>query len=203
MPQSVKSPLLSPLLVQLQQRLMPFSLSTTIQPAAVLLAITNETQPKILYTLRSKKLNQHAGEVSFAGGKRDDNDTDNIATALRETFEETGILPEKVTILGELPVQYARSGLAVQPIVGLIPPEIELIPEFGEIERLFWGDLATLIHQPLIEYVLDYHGHRIQSPSFIIDNEVVWGLTGRITASLLTIGFDRQIDWHYQITPLT
>ncbi len=192
----------SPLLQQLADRLAKKPLSSDLQPACVLIAITNEASPKILYTLRSNKLNQHAGEVSFAGGKRDATDQDNIATALRETFEETGIFPEQVMIIGELPVQYSRSGLAVQPIVGIIPPDVHLNPEVGEIERLFWADLAILINQPIEIYQLNYHGHFIQSPSFIVDNETVWGLTGRITASLLEIGFDRQIDWNYRVMPL-
>ena len=68
-----------------------------------------------------------------------------------------------------------------------------------EIARLFWADLATLIHQPTIDYAYDLGRQVMVSPSFIIDGETVWGFTGRITASLLEIGFDRQIDWYFNV----
>lgn len=192
----------SSLLNQLAQRLANLPHHTENLPSAVLIAITDEIDPKILYTLRADGLNNHAGEVSFAGGKRDPIDTHNASIALRETWEETGIAPSLVTILGELPMQYAKSGMPVLPIVGVIPPDVLITPEIGEIARVFWGDLATIAEQVTVEYRLDYQGHQIISPSFIVDGETVWGLTGRITASLLEIGFDRNITWEYQITPL-
>lgn len=192
----------SPLLGQLADRLAKLPRHHEPLPSAVLIAITDECNPKILYTLRASHLNHHAGEVSFAGGKRETGDTDNASVALREMWEETGILPAYVTIIGELPFQYAKSGMPVLPIVGVIPPDVVITPEIGEIARVFWGDLATVAEQATVEYRLDYQGHQIVSPSFIVDGETVWGLTGRITASLLEIGFDRDITWDYQIQPI-
>lgn len=193
----------SPLLNQLAERLANIPRHTEPLPSAVLIAITNEEHPKILYTLRASHLNHHAGEVSFAGGKREQNDSDNTSVALREMWEETGISPESVTVIGELPFQHAKSGMPVLPVVGVIPPDVVITPEVGEIARIFWGDLATVAEQATVEYRLDYQGHQIVSPSFIVDGETVWGLTGRITASLLEIGFDRKIAWEYKIKPLS
>lgn len=193
----------SPLLNQLAERLANIPRHTEPLPSAVLIAITNEDHPKILYTLRASHLNHHAGEVSFAGGKREQNDSDNTSVALREMWEETGISPESVTVIGELPFQHAKSGMPVLPVVGVIPPDVVITPEVGEIARIFWGDLATVAEQATVEYRLDYQGHQIVSPSFIVDGETVWGLTGRITASLLEIGFDRKIAWEYKIKPLS
>lgn len=152
--------------------------------------------------MRSADLNHHAGEVSFAGGKREAGDTDNASVALREMWEETGIHPNVVTVIGELPFQHAKSGMPVLPVVGVIPADVMITPEVGEIARVFWGDLATVAEQATVEYRLDYQGHQIISPSFIVDGETVWGLTGRITASLLEIGFDRKIAWDYQMRPI-
>jgi 8-oxo-dGTP pyrophosphatase MutT (NUDIX family) len=197
----------SPLLTQLAQRIAQLPHDPTLQPYAVLVAITDEAQPKILYSLRAAQLRQHAGEVSFAGGRRESYDCDNCATALRETFEETGIAPNLVKVIGELPLHYAKSGRPVKPIVGVIPPDVTLVPETGEIARLFWADLGTLITQPTVDYVYDMHAQQLISPSFIIDGETVWGLTGRITATLLAVGFDRNIDWYFNLqdkqVPLT
>lgn len=192
----------SPLLNQLAERLAKLPRHAEPLPSAVLIAITNETEPKILYTLRAADLNHHAGEVSFAGGKRETGDTDNASVALREMWEETGIHPSLVTIIGELPMQHAKSGMPVLPVIGVISPNVIITPEVGEIARVFWGDLATIAQQVTVEYRLDYQGHQIISPSFIVDGETVWGLTGRITASLLEIGFDRNITWEYQMIPL-
>ena len=189
----------SPLLTQLAERISRLPIDATAQPYAVLIAITDEVYPRILYSLRAAQMRQHAGEVSFPGGRREEIDMSNQATALRETFEETGIHPSQVTILGELPLQFAKSGRPVKPIVGVIPPAVHLIPEAGEIARLFWADLATLISQPTIDYGYDLGSQVMVSPSFIIDGETVWGLTGRITASLLEVGFDRHIDWYFNI----
>lgn len=192
----------SPLLNQLAERLAKIRRHAEPLPSAVLIAITDEENPKILYTLRASHLSHHAGEVSFAGGKREENDTNNASVALREMWEETGISPEFVTVIGELPFQHAKSGMPVLPVVGVIPPDVAITPEVGEIARVFWGDLATVAEQATVEYRLGYQGHQIVSPSFIVDGETVWGLTGRITASLLEIGFDRQIAWEYKMKPL-
>lgn len=195
----------SPLLTQLAERVANIPHDPTPQPYSVLIAITNEAEPKVLYSLRASDMREHAGEVSFAGGRREVFDASNQATALRETYEETGIAPSVVQVIGELPIEYARSGRPVKPIVGVIPSDVNLVPEVGEIARLFWADLATLIEQPTVDYAYDlakYNNKNNQvmiSPCFIIDGETVWGLTGRITASLLEIGFDRKIEWYFNI----
>ena len=102
-----------PLTQQLQQHLR-FSKRKQKADAAVLIAITNEADPKILFTRRSLYMNNHAGEVSFPGGKRDETDTSNIVVALREAWEETALNPFDVTLLGDLPIERSRSGIHVR-----------------------------------------------------------------------------------------
>ena len=175
---------------------------TPIADASVLVAITNEQVPRLLLTRRAGHLNAHAGEVSFAGGKHEPTDGSNVVTALREACEETALPPNQVQILGQLPIQTSKSGMSVRPIVVLIPPAMVLIPELGEIARIFWADFETLIDQPLEEYAIDYPVNKqtmtFLTPSWRVDGETVWGLTGRIIASLLALGFDRHIDWYYR-----
>lgn len=189
----------SPLLNQLAKRLKKQATESQRQPYAVLVLITDEQKPRVLYSLRTTHLKNHAGEVSFVGGRQEDFDKDNHATALREASEETGILPKDVQILGELPIHHTKQGSPVVPVVGVISPDLPLTPQLDEVARLFWADLATLIEQQTIDFIKEYDGVKLRSPAFLIDNETVWGLTGRITASLLQIGFDRKIDWQYQI----
>lgn len=129
---------------RLQQRL---RFSRRIQPAhaAVLIAITDESNPKVLLTRRSAYLSNHAGEVSFPGGKRDPQDTSNIVVALREAYEETALNPFDVQLIGDLPMQKARNGMLVKPIVGLIPPKVQLVPQPTEIDRIFFASLRHLL----------------------------------------------------------
>lgn len=176
---------------------------TPIADASVLVAITNEPTPKLLLTRRAGHLSSHAGQVSFAGGKHESSDGNNIVTALREACEETALPPSQVQIVGQLPTQRSKSGLIVRPIVALVAPDVTYVPELGEIERIFWADFETLITQPTVDYLFPYAQNEqtamVATPSWLIDNETVWGLTGRIIASLLQIAFDRQIEWYYRV----
>ena len=108
-------------LTHILQQHLRFSTRKREAEAAVLIAITDEADPKVLLTRRSVYLSNHAGEVSFPGGKRDPQDTSNIVVALREAQEETALNPFDVRLLGDLPMQKARNGMLVKPIVGLIP----------------------------------------------------------------------------------
>lgn len=173
-----------------------------IADASVLVAITNEAAPRLLLTRRASHLDAHAGEVSFAGGKYEVTDGNNVVTALREACEETALPPSQVQLIGQLPTQTSKSGMSVRPIVALVPPKLILVPELGEIARIFWADFESLIEQPLQEYAIDYpvqgRTMTLLTPSWEVDGETVWGLTGRIIASLLELGFDRQIEWYYR-----
>lgn len=174
-----------------------------IYDASVLVAITNEATPKVLLTRRASHINAHAGEVAFAGGKHEIEDGNNVITALRESYEETALNPHKVQIIGSLPKQKSKTGLSVRPIVALVEPNQTLVAEAGEIARIFWADLAWLIDAPTQDYQRDivHEGKQLslQTPSWEVEGETVWGLTGRVIASLLRIGFDRRIDWYYRV----
>ena len=167
----------------------------TDYPAAVLIGITDETYPRILLTRRTEHLNSHAGQVSLPGGKREPDDTSNIVVALRETYEETGIHPFDVSLLGELPSKNALNSMAVKPIVGLIPPDIKLTPEDNEIARIFWADLRELTPENVMPYHIKFHGMPVSTPSFQVDGEIVWGLTGRILISFLNTAFGYNMQW--------
>lgn len=178
---------------------------TPVADAAILVAITRERRPRLLLTRRAAHMNSHAGEVSCAGGKYELPDGNNVVTALRESCEETALPPSKVQLLGQLPSQTSKSGMSVRPIVALIAPDLTLVPELGEIARIFWADFTTLITQPVVEYHVRYtindQSAMLRTPSFEVDGETVWGLTGRVLASLLEIGFDRKLDWYYEVQP--
>ena len=185
------------------ERILQGLTQTPIADASILVAITHERRPRLLLTRRAAHMNSHAGEVSCAGGKYDVGDDNNVVTALREACEETALPPNQVKLLGQLPIQTSKSGMSVRPIVALIAPNLPLVPEMGEISRIFWADFETLITQPIVEYAIEYtmleQTATILTPSWEVDGETVWGLTGRVIASLLETGFDRRLDWYYRI----
>jgi 8-oxo-dGTP pyrophosphatase MutT (NUDIX family) len=184
------------LIQSLQQRL---RFSTRVKPAhaAVLIAITDESDPKVLLTRRSLYLNNHAGEVSFPGGKRDPQDTSNIVVALREAYEETALNPFDVQLMGDLPMQKARSGMLVKPVVGLIPAEVKLIAQPSEIDRIFFASLSSLMKAPPIPYEVRYAHQSLYFPSMRVENEIVWGLNARMLVSLFQYGLDYQKEWPF------
>ena len=183
-----------PLVEQLQTRLQ-FEPRSREAGAAVLLAVTDEAEPRLLMTRRAQHLKQHAGEVSFPGGKRDPADASNIVTALREAHEETGLDPFVVRLLGTLPARRARSGLWVQPVVGLVPPDVALVAQPDEIERMFWVPLRPLRDAMPQAHTICMGGQWLDLPCYRVQDEIIWGLTGRILVSLLRRGLNWPVDW--------
>ncbi|KZT37954.1 hypothetical protein SISSUDRAFT_986927 [Sistotremastrum suecicum HHB10207 ss-3] len=115
--------------------------------AAVLVPLCNvEGKPSILFEVRGN-LRSHAGEVSFPGGKRDPDDKSLMDTALRETQEEIGLVPEQVEILGELgPPELSLRGLRVSPFVGFVHSS----PHYGISPQSLDRPLASLCLESLV-----------------------------------------------------
>jgi len=106
-------------------------------PAAVLVPITCEERAEILLTVRHSALRSHPGQISFPGGRVDATDTDVAATALREAWEEVGIEPGTVEVLGTLPPYMTGTGYSVVPVLGLIPSHYEYRLARDEVEEVF------------------------------------------------------------------
>ena len=181
-------------LALLQQKLR-FSRRRVEAHAAVLVAITQEQDPKILLTRRSALMNHHAGEVSFPGGRREPGDTSNIVVALREAQEETGLNPFDVDLLGDLPIQKSKAGLLVRPVVGLIQPNIELTPQPTEIDRIFFVSLKALLASHPQPYAVHFKQQTVYFPSLHLEGEVVWGLTARVLINLFQYGLGYHKEW--------
>ncbi|MGE8545379.1 MAG: NUDIX hydrolase [Acinetobacter johnsonii] len=190
-------------LTRILQQQLRFSSKIKSADAAVLIAITNEDNPKVLLTRRSVYLSNHAGEVSFPGGKRDPQDTSNIVVALREAYEETALNPFDVQLLGDLPMQKARNGMLVKPVVGLIPPEVELVAQPTEIDRIFFASLKQLMEVPAVPYEVRFAHQSLYFPSMRVENEIVWGLTARMLVALFQYGLSYHKEWPFLVNSPT
>jgi 8-oxo-dGTP pyrophosphatase MutT (NUDIX family) len=154
--------------------------------AAVLVLITDEVSPQIIYTLRSKHLNQHAGEVCFPGGKWEQQDSSLLATALRETHEEIGLSSKMIDILGVLPARATRSGAMVQPFIGKIPADCRFDLNHHELEELFSVPLAAFRQGLQIRTdIFDHNGQRMRVPAYLYKGFEIWGFTAGVTSELL------------------
>lgn len=99
----------------------------------------------MLLTLRTAHLHDHAGQISFPGGRVDAGDADAVATALRETEEEIGLSRRHIEVLGNLPDYQTGTGFLVTPVVSLVHPPFELAADDFEVAEIFEVPLGFLM----------------------------------------------------------
>jgi len=114
--------------------------------AAVLVGVVMRDEPTVLLTQRPSHMSTHAGQIAFAGGKRDEGDADAVATALREAHEEVGLEARHVQVLGTLPEYVTGSAFYVTPVVALISPAMTLQLNTHEVADAFEVPLAFLMN---------------------------------------------------------
>ena len=115
-----------------------------LQPAAVLVAITDRPEPGLHFTLRRENMRSHAGQVAFPGGKLDPGE-DAIAAALREAEEEIGLPREAVQLWGTADRYRTVTNFIVTPVLGLVPPDLALSPHEHEVADLFEAPLSFVL----------------------------------------------------------
>ena len=139
-----------------------------LTPAAVLVpVVTRPTGPTVLLTQRTAHLRDHAGQVSFPGGRCEDDDASPEHTALREAEEEVGIAPGQVEILGRLPEYRTGTGFVVTPVVGLVTPPLNLKLDDFEVAEVF---------EPPLEFLLDKANHQRQTMEIRGERHEFWAM---------------------------
>ncbi len=163
--------------------------------ASVLIALTDHADdPEVVLTKRAARLSTHSGEIAFPGGKCDDTDPDLLSTALREAEEEVGLSPAHVDILGPLGQVMSLHGLQVTPWVGVIPKNLQLIPNPGELEEIFTVPLSFFMQDE--RYCTDeirFKGKTMYVPAWDFEGHIIWGLTAYMLVELLNEGCNANI----------
>ena len=100
---------------------------------------------QVLLTRRTDHLRDHAGQISFPGGRAEPEDPGSAGTALRETHEEIGLAPERVDVLGELPAYTTITSYVVTPVVAIVRPPFDLALDSFEVAEAFEVPLSFLM----------------------------------------------------------
>ena len=152
--------------------------------AAVLIAVAGVgAQEALLLTRRAEHLHTHSGEVALPGGKWDQGDANLAVTALREAYEEVGLLPAKVSDLQAMASRYTRQGTRVTPFVGRIPVGEPLTPCAFELHSLFWLPVHALLRDERIRTdIFTLEGKEYWAPVYQHGGYTIWGFTAKLLA---------------------
>ncbi|AOB33811.1 NUDIX hydrolase [Bordetella sp. H567] len=155
--------------------------------AAVLIPLVmREEGVTVMLTQRTAHLHDHAGQISFPGGRIEDTDPNPIAAALRETQEETGLGAEWVEVLGTMPAYLTATGFSITPAVALVRPGFQLVPDAFEVAEIFEVPLS-FITDPA-----NHRLHRVELPdgrvrryySMPWGKYFIWGATAAMLRNL-------------------
>ncbi len=161
----------------------------TLTPAAVLVPLVDRPDGMtVLLTQRTDHLADHAGQISFPGGRIEPSDPDPVAAALRETEEEIGLTPDRVTPIGRLDDYETRTGFLVVPVVALVTPPFTVSPDPFEV--------ADVFEVPL-DFILDPANHKRHSRVFRgaerqfyvlpYEDRFIWGATAGMLVNLYDV----------------
>jgi len=156
-----------------------------IHAAVLVPVVLRETGATLLLTQRTAHLRDHAGQISFPGGRCEASDASPEATALREAEEEVGLTAGQIEILGRLPEYHTVTGFFITPVVALVTPPLNLKLDDFEVADVF---------EPPLEFLLDQKNHQRHQREFQGEireywampwqDRYIWGATAGMLISL-------------------
>ena len=164
--------------------------------AAVLVALYEERgETRVVLTKRPDTMPSHQGEIAFPGGKRDPGDASLLAAALREAYEEVGIVPDAVEIVAELDtIATVASAFTITPFVGILAVPPILRPDPVEVAAAFGARFSDLLAVDSYREELWHLWGDFRSMTFFeLPDETVWGATARILTRLLSLATNRSV----------
>jgi 8-oxo-dGTP pyrophosphatase MutT (NUDIX family) len=164
----------------------PATSDRDLTSAAVLIPIVlRDSGLTVLLTQRTAHLRDHAGQVSFPGGRCEPGDASPTATALREAEEEVGLAAAQVEVLGMLPEYITGTGFAVTPVVALVHPPLDLKLDDFEVADVFEPPLAFLLDPAnWSRQRLQYRGEWREYWAMPWQGRYIWGATAGMLVGL-------------------
>ena len=165
-------------------------------PAAVLVPVTDRPAsdgfgPGVILTRRTDTMRRHAGQVAFPGGRVDPEDADAVAAALREAEEEVGLPRSTVEVAGTADRYRTVTGYEVTPVVGVVPPDLPLVPHELEVASVFEVPLAFLLDPANhVRAGMDWRGRRRDYWEITWGEHRIWGATAAMIVNL-----SRRLRW--------
>ncbi len=157
-------------------------------PASVLIPIVVRDQGAVmLLTRRSEHLHDHPGQVSFPGGRTEENDVSPAETALREAEEEIGLHRQHVDVIGALPEYITASNYRVTPIVSIVRPPFGLKPDPFEVAEVFEVPLSFLMNGTNYQRIQADFPRGLGRRSFYAipyEQHFIWGATAAMLRNL-------------------
>lgn len=175
--------------------------STIVDPlglvdASVLIPVfVDDGEPHILFTKRTDTLVHHSGQISFPGGTRHDPSEPTLETALRECWEEIGLLPGDVEVLGEMDeMPTYTTHFLIHPFVGTIPYPYEFTANPYEVAEIIAVPVSALMDPANFREEMDtIEGFQVAQYFFSYRDRIIWGATARILKQFLEIAFDARL----------
>jgi 8-oxo-dGTP pyrophosphatase MutT (NUDIX family) len=160
------------------------------KPAAVLIAITDRSEPGIILTQRPDTMRSHPGQVAFPGGRVDTSDADAVAAALREANEEVGLPYDRAEIVGTTDRYRTITGYHITPVIAVVPPDLPLIGN-EEVTAIFEPPLSFLLDPANHQKVrVDWNGAERHYFELHWQDRRIWGATAAMIVNL-----SRRLSW--------
>jgi 8-oxo-dGTP pyrophosphatase MutT (NUDIX family) len=159
-------------------------------PAAVLLLLYHDQgADRILLTKRTETVEHHRGQISFPGGAAHPADADLGVTALRETWEEVGVRPEDVELIGRIDDMVTTSNFLVAPYVGVLTKTpYEFVAQDVEVAEMLEPPLAHLLDDAnLVFEDRELQGRTLRLPAYWWGEHRIWGATARMLYEFLAL----------------